>query len=96
MGLGGGGQCGGVQFGTAGSQGSGALQLHLFSLHPVACLPAARNAGNEGNGGALSEDSNIHSWEVRLVQEFCDKGTLREGLHNGLFGCVGCWICVQV
>ena len=49
---------------------------------------AADGAGGAdgGAGGALDDaDGSVHSWEVRLVLEFCDKGTLREALNRGVF-----------
>lgn len=40
------------------------------------------------DAGALdgeSADANVHSWEVRLVLEYCDLGALREALNAKAF-----------
>lgn len=33
----------------------------------------------------LSCPTGAFSWEVRLVQEFCDQGSLRDALRQGTF-----------
>jgi hypothetical protein len=51
----------------------------------------------QGEVGPKEEGSHpsahVHSWEVRLVQEFCDKGSLKEALQGHLFrwGAGGGW-----
>jgi hypothetical protein len=37
---------------------------------------AADSSSEQGGGGAFS-------WEVRLVQEFCDMGSVRDALKGG-------------
>jgi len=41
--------------------------------------PSTSVAGSDGGGGS------VHSFEVRLVLEYCDKGSLREALDQGAF-----------
>jgi hypothetical protein len=36
-------------------------------------------------GQGLGQGGDVHSWELRLVQEFCDLGSLREALNAGTF-----------
>ena len=39
----------------------------------------------EGKEGEFA-NSCVSNWELRLVMEYCDKGTLRDGLDEGLLG----------
>ncbi|KAL6760519.1 kinase-like domain-containing protein [Haematococcus lacustris] len=40
----------------------------------------------KASGGSMSDtNQNVHSYEVRLVLEYCDKGSLREALDQGAF-----------
>eukprot|EP00775_Hariotina_reticulata_P007113 gene7113-7327_t len=41
----------------------------------VGCDTSARNHGNHGNHG-------VSGWELKLVMEYCDQGTLREALDR--------------
>ncbi|KAI8466064.1 MAG: hypothetical protein J3K34DRAFT_524825 [Monoraphidium minutum] len=45
-------------------------------------LDASRGTLEDPAAGA---DSGVHSWEVRLILEYCDKGTMRELLNQGCF-----------
>jgi serine/threonine protein kinase len=38
-----------------------------------------------GEGAPLSAGADLHSWELRLVQEYCDIGSLRDALASGMF-----------
>lgn len=44
-------------------------------------------AGNTGaaSDSSQSQASSVHSYEVRLVIEYCDKGCLRDALDDGVF-----------
>jgi hypothetical protein len=50
------------------------------STHSVRKVKAAGEAAEEGSEAAAG---GAFSWEVRLVQEFCDLGSLRDALKGG-------------
>jgi hypothetical protein len=41
----------------------------------------------KGSGNSGSSDVGAFSWEVRLVQEFCDLGSLRSAFKENRFRC---------
>jgi hypothetical protein len=66
----------------------GGTGLHDSSRSFPVMLPGEGAAKEEGS----TPSAHVHSWEVRLVQEFCDKGSLKEALHGQLFRwVVGGW-----
>jgi hypothetical protein len=64
------------------SQGPGASISMHDSTHSVRKVNAAgeevEDSSEQGAGGGAA-----FSWEVRLVQEFCDLGSLRDALKGG-------------
>ncbi|KAI8471115.1 MAG: kinase-like domain-containing protein [Monoraphidium minutum] len=62
--------------GSGGAFGGGA-----GSLHDSSGSLESREAG----GGGLGSGSSVQSWELRLVQELCDLGSLRDALNAGTF-----------
>jgi hypothetical protein len=52
------------------------LLLGLLQKFNEACEEVDGCSSEQGGGGAFS-------WEVRLVQEFCDLGSLRDALKGG-------------
>jgi hypothetical protein len=47
-------------------------------------LQKVNAAGEEVDGGSSEQGGGgAFSWEVRLVQEFCDLGSLRDALKGG-------------
>ncbi|GBF88370.1 hypothetical protein Rsub_01082 [Raphidocelis subcapitata] len=53
------------------------------SLHGSATGGGADSARGENSGDGSGEGAGLHGWEVRLVLEYCDVGTLREALTRG-------------
>ncbi|GAX79176.1 hypothetical protein CEUSTIGMA_g6616.t1 [Chlamydomonas eustigma] len=68
----------------------------------IECTPLDSAIGKGGQGSVAthvssldsSMQTSIHSYEVRLVIEFCDKGSLHEALSMGAF-LQGCGLCVS-
>lgn len=72
-------------------------------VHPAAPLARTQGPPSQGAGAASPQDSasgnspfwaneaaaDVHSWEVQLVLEYCDLGTLRDALNRGLFALPG-------
>jgi hypothetical protein len=69
------------------AQGPGASISMHDSTHSVlrkAKGPSGEAAAAEGGDEAAAAGSGgAFSWEVRLVQEFCDLGSLRDALKGG-------------
>ena len=50
-----------------------------------ASVPNAAAANGAAGMAANTSAPDVHSWELRLVQEFCDIGSLRDALNTGRF-----------
>ncbi|KAG2500502.1 hypothetical protein HYH03_001280 [Edaphochlamys debaryana] len=70
------------------------VQTYTYAVIPVKGEQDAMNS-KLGTGGSMtvestsplsltSGDTGVHSWEVRLVLEFCDRGSLRDVLNDAL------------
>ncbi|KAI8472387.1 MAG: hypothetical protein J3K34DRAFT_209795 [Monoraphidium minutum] len=63
--------------------------LHDSSASVPVVAPADGQAAPPP-GSELGTGSDVHSWELRLVQELCDIGSLRDALNSGLFRSDAC------
>jgi hypothetical protein len=63
---------------AAAANGHSSMHDSSASVRSNAEAAAAANPG-------LGTGSDVHSWELRLVQEFCDRGSLRDALTAGTF-----------
>uniref|UniRef100_A0A7S0WL53 Protein kinase domain-containing protein n=1 Tax=Chlamydomonas leiostraca TaxID=1034604 RepID=A0A7S0WL53_9CHLO len=69
------------------------VQTYTYAVRPV--MGDKTTAGEEGPGASITmsethefletKEGGVTSWEVRLVIEFCDKGSLRDALNRGVF-----------
>ena len=67
-----------------GAAAGAARDASLFGSSGATGVDGAAVADAAGPSGG-DQHANVHSWEVRLVQEFCDRGSLRDALAAGLF-----------
>eukprot|EP00878_Enallax_costatus_P013393 GHUV01014005.1.p1 GENE.GHUV01014005.1~~GHUV01014005.1.p1 ORF type:complete len:832 (+),score=111.45 GHUV01014005.1:893-3388(+) len=72
------------------------VQTYTYAIRPILEAPPEKQGLNESMTASLSTAdcdslrsstsmSGLHSYEVRLVLEFCDKGCLRDALDDGVF-----------
>lgn len=68
------------------SEGPGAgLSMHDSTQSWRASGDGSLAALHKGSGNSGSSDMGAFSWEVRLVQEFCDLGSLRNAFKANRF-----------
>lgn len=68
------------------SEGPGAgLSMHDSTQSWRASENGSLAALHKGSGNSGSSDMGAFSWEVRLVQEFCDLGSLRNAFKANRF-----------
>ncbi len=70
---------------SAKAAAAGGLHDSSASFPENGAAAAAAAATAEQQQGELGTGNDVHSWELRLVQELCDLGSLRDALSAGVF-----------
>lgn len=65
-----------------------ALQGSTMDSHPGRAQRLVDLSLQSNDAGSGSSEMSSFSWEIRLVQEYCDLGSLRSALKQDMFRCV--------